>query len=314
MATTQLDDIKIIRSFLTAANTGSFTKAAEALSLTPSAVSKNVSALEKSLGVRLFNRTTRSLSLTAEGLEYSRQAQAALDLLLQAGESLRFANAEPVGKVRISLPVDIGHLYVIPFLEDFKAKHPQINFELDFENRIIDFVSDGFDFVIRGGTITDTSLIARRLGKMELSLMASPKYLAARGTPQSPADFSKHDFILRKFASGKIVYPQIKQEDGAGYIAHEVPNPFLLVSDPYACIIAALSSIGITYNAKHLAKEFLATGQLVEIMPEQNYSGHFELTIQYPHRSYLAPRVRLVIDYLVQRFAEVAELHQDGKK
>lgn len=189
-----------LTSFLEAASAGSFTAAAARLGLSPAAVSKNVIKLEAELGVRLFNRHTRRIRLTPEGEAFAEQARAALRALDDALAGVREAQAEPSGKVRISVGAAFGRQHVMPALPALLARHPRLEIELTLDNRNIDLVAEGYDIGIRGGVVRDSSLVSRFV--CALALVASPDYLARRGMPQTAAELAGHECIGVRFASG----------------------------------------------------------------------------------------------------------------
>lgn len=197
-------DLRALNTFLHAAKHGSFTAAAQRLDLTPAAVSKSVAGLEQSLGVRLFQRATRSLHLTAEGERFFAQAQAALNLLEQAADSVR-GGSGVAGVVRISVSNIIGRHLLMPHVAELLERYPDLRLEIDFEDRVIDFVQAGYDLVLRGGTIADSSLVSRLIAPLRICLAASPDYLARHGTPHHIDDLPAHRLIMRHFLGGKLM-------------------------------------------------------------------------------------------------------------
>lgn len=297
------DELRTIVSFIQASQAGSFTQAAEVLGLTPAAVSKNVSTLEKSLGVRLFNRTTRSLSLTNEGRQFAEQAKIAVELLTQASENLRQANIAPQGKVKISLPPSIGRLYVVPHLGELQQRYPQIQLELDFDNRVIDFVQDGFDLVIRGGTIQDSTLISRKIAVMRQSIVASPNYLAQKGIPNRPEQLRQHQLLVRRFSSGKLVPWYFRQADGS-LAPLELSQPSLVSTDIEVLADATQQGLGIAQLPNYIAHALIAQGKLQALLKDCHHSEPYELVLQYPHRALLAPRVKAVAEFLLEKLSQ----------
>ncbi|STZ75429.1 LysR family transcriptional regulator [Bergeriella denitrificans] len=293
--------LKHIAAFVQTAHSGSFTAAAEQQNVSPAAVSKSVGILEQSLGVRLFNRTTRSLSLTAEGEEFLNQVRPALEMLEAAADTLKAAQSTPVGKVRISLPAVIGRHLIMPLLPELHRRYPNIQLELDFNDRVIDFVKDGYDLVIRGGVIEESSLIARPLMTMTTTLVAAAGYLEHNGMPQSAADLVKHSLIARRFPNGK--YQLWHFQNGQTI---EPEQAVLTCSDPEAVLEAALQGLGVAEAADYLAQPYLDGGRLQRVLPDVYQKNAFPLVLQYPHRTQLAPRVKAVADFLVEAFQKSA--------
>jgi DNA-binding transcriptional LysR family regulator len=300
-------------AFTQAARHGSFTAAARALGITPAAISKSVAALESSLGVRLMNRTTRSLSLTAEGAQFLAQANTALDTLDQAMENLTSSPANPSGLVRMSVPNVIGRRLIMPALPALLERHPALSVELDFDDRIVDFVQEGYDLVVRGGNTPDSSMISLPLGPLRLGLLASPGYLQKHGVPRHPLELSQHRLITRRFLGGRLSPWKFHQPDGEVYL-HEPVGSALTLSDPDAMVQAALAGLGIAEAGIYLALPYLQSGELKLVLNDSHDPGPFQLMLQYPHRSFLAPRVRATADFLIDALRSNENLHADQEK
>ena len=297
-------DFKILNAFIQTARHGSFTAAAQALGLTPAAVSKSVGQLEQSLNVRLFSRTTRSLSLTAEGDYFLCQAETALALLQQAAERIGGSEAQYVGSVRLSVSNVIGRNLVLPCLKTLQQRYPQLDIELDFEDKIIDFVKDGFDLVIRGGHIPDSSMISRALAPLHLCLAASPGYLAQYGIPRRVEDLPQHRLIARRFVSGKYS-PWYFRQDGA-LLPFEAARRVLTFSDPEACALAALDGSGIAEIPIYLALPHLQAGRLKVLLGDCHHVGDYRLVLQYAHRNL---PLRVVAEHLFAHLSQHPGLH-----
>src|SRR5687767_4913992 len=177
-------------AFVEAATTGSLTAAAERLEVTPAAVSKSLARLEAQLGVRLLNRSTRRLSLTAEGAGFLAKARLALRALDDAVDEVSQAARVPAGRVRISVGIAFGRRWVLPLLPVLTRQHPALSIELDLDNRPVDLVAEGFDIGIRGAVLEDSSLVARRVCRLPVVLVASPAYLKQAGVPVSVDELS----------------------------------------------------------------------------------------------------------------------------
>ena len=186
-----LKNVQGLVSFVESATGGSFTAAASRLGVTPAAVGKNVARLEGELGVRLFNRTTRRLSLTDEGKAFLAEAGDALRRLEDAVDNVTLAATEPSGRVRISCSTSFGRRFVLPLLSDIARRHPKLDLELVLDNRIVDMLAEGFDIAVRGGTLGDSSLVAKHVCRLYSVLVASPAYLRRHGVPASPADLDR---------------------------------------------------------------------------------------------------------------------------
>ena len=277
------------------ADVGSFSEAARQLNLTPAAVGKSIGLLEQRLGVRLFNRTTRQLSLTPEGERVVERARAALHALDEASAVAR-PEAEVSGLVRISCGAGYGRQFVLPIVARILDLHPQLRIELSLSDQMVDLVKEGFDIGIRGGSEPPQGMVARRISKVATALVATPSYLRVHGTPQDWTELLQHRRIGLRFASGRMSQWHFK----VGSRLHTLDErPTLLLSAPEVVVDAALLHQGIAQVAQHHAKEGLHTGALVSLLKHQHLARPVDISIFYPHRSGLAPRVRTVVDLLV---------------
>jgi DNA-binding transcriptional LysR family regulator len=302
----KMRNLQGLTSFLEAASAGSFTAAAERLELSPAAVSKNVIKLETELGVRLFNRHTRRIRLTPEGAAFADQAREALRALDNALNGVREAQAEPSGRVRISVGISFGRRYVLPALPALMARYPKLEIELSLDNRAVDLVAEGFDIGIRGGRIRDSSLVARRVARLPLLLLASPAYLARRGTPTTLDELAQHELIGVRFPNGVDVWP-MRPSPGQPAVDW-TPPARLFVSDPEAQLDLALAGAGIIQVALHHAAADLAAGRLLRVLADLHDPDEREIVLHYPHRQFLSPRVRVVVDALLAHFAGIEVL------
>lgn len=294
-------------SFVEIASVGSLAAAADLLNITPAAVSKGLTSLERQLGVRLIHRSTRRLSLTAEGVVFLDKAKTALRLLDEAVAEVSQSVEVPVGLVRISVGSGFGRRWVLPALPPLLAKYPQLTIEIDLENRPVDLIATGFDIGIRGGFIEDSSLVARRICALPVALFASPAYLREAGVPAHPNDFAEHRCISLRSATG--TEPEWVFWNGRRSPVKFKPRRRLTTSDPETLLDLALSGAGIVQAGLYNAVPYLRTGRLKLLMPDIHDSGKREFVVHYPHRRYLAPRVRVVVDALLAHFAKLRELH-----
>lgn len=301
--------VKAIYSFITAADAGSFAAAGRVLGITSAAVSKNVAILEKSLGVRLFNRTTRTLKLTEEGTAFLHEARMALSALDAAIDNVAAQRSEPHGRVKISTSVAIGQGQLMPLIPALLAQHKGLSIAVDFDDRVVDLVRDGYDLALRGGRIHDSALISRRVCQLNSVLVASTDYLGRHGVPRSLQELRAHDVIARRFLSGAVDPWNFIAPDGSMMTLDPADNAILTLSAPEAIVAAALGGVGIAQAAVHLAWEHLLSGKLKVVMHEQHHPGTYEMVLQYPHRALIAPRVRVTVDYLLEAFAANQALH-----
>ena len=300
--------VRAILSFIQVADGGSFAAAARSLGISAAAVSKNVAGLERALGVRLMNRTTRTMTLTAEGEGFLAQARIGLQALDAAVEQVVTQRAGPSGRVRMSSSVAFARDQVVPALPGLLARYPALSVEVDFDDQKIDLVKDGYDLALRGGNIVDSGLISRPICRLNMALVASPAYLARAGIPRTPEDLAKHQLISRRFLRGAISKWCFRMPDGS-LLAFDPPSPAVTMSSPEALVQAALSGMGIAQAGVHHAWPHLQRGDLVVVLGHCHHPGDYEMVMQYPHRALLAPRVRAVIDHLLDVFSKDAALH-----
>lgn len=300
--------VRAILSFVQAADAGSFAAAARALGISSAAVSKNVASLEQALGVRLMNRTTRTLSLTDEGAAFLKQARVALEALDSAVDSLAAQRGETSGHVRISTSAAFGRDQILPALPGLMSRYPALSVEVDFDDRIIDLVGDGYDLAIRGGHVADSALVSRPICRLNLALVASPAYLAREGVPHSPADLQHHRLIVRRFLGGKVSPWNFRAADGT-MTTLDVDHAQTTLSAPEAMAQAACLGLGIAQVGVHHAWRHLVAGTLKILLLGVHDAGSYEMVMQFPHRALMAPRVRATIDYLLAAFAQDEALH-----
>ena len=300
--------VRAILSFVQAADAGSFAAAGRALGISSAAVSKNVASLEQVVGLRLMNRTTRTLNLTDEGKVFLKQARIALDALDAATDTLAANRFETSGHVRISTSAAFGRDYLIPALPGLLTQHPALSAEVDFDDRVIDLVRDGYDLAIRGGHIADSALVSRPVCRLNMILVASPAYLAREGIPSSPQALQRHKLIVRRFLGGKVSPWSFKDTDG-GITTLDIDNPALTMSAPEALTQAANLGLGIAQVGVHQAWNHLVAGRLKVLLLGRHDPGNYEMVMVYPHRALIAPRVRVTVEYLLATFAQDEALH-----
>ena len=281
------------------AEAGSFAKAARTLGLTPAAVGKNVGKLEQSLGVRLFQRTTRSLALTEEGSRFLDDARGGLALLQSAVANLATAGGQPAGTLKVSLGTVYVRNYLITSLPKFLAAHPGVTLDFHFDNHPVDLVRDGFDAALGGGFELPPGVMARRLAPAHRVLVASPSF--ARGARvTTPADLVSHPGILvRSPRTGRV--PNLPLRNAAGAEEPVTLQPRTLMTDPDACCQAAMLSMGIALASMPQAFPYLADGRLVRILPDWHVdAGH--VSVYFPAQKLLPAKTRAFVDFVADAF------------
>lgn len=282
--------------FVAVAEAGSFANAAEKLHLTRSAISKIISRLEERLGVMLFLRTTRSQSLTDEGVLFYEHCRQALATINSAETLLESGKVQASGRLRVSMPVLFGHLCIAPLLTELAQQHPQLTLELSFSDRRVDLIDEGFDLAIRIGALPDSnSLVGRQLGQHGMTLCASPAYLRRCGEPQTLSELGQHQAVGYLHA-GTLQQWQLK--DAGGSLQEIKPQARIMMDDMQAITDAAVSGAGVVWLPYWLAREHLAEGRLVAVMRDYD-SVDFPVNAVWPHAAYQPLKVRLAVDQLL---------------
>ena len=301
MPRTNLNDILI---FMAVVDAGSFIAGGQAMGLSRSAAGKAVIRLEDRLGVRLLNRTTRTLSLTDEGRMFYERGLQILASVDEAEASVAGQNSAPRGVLRLTVPDAFGRLVVLPLLEKYLRAWPDIQVEVSFTDRLADIVEEGFDLAIRiGATATDTRLVSRVIATYKARLCASPSYLAERGEPRDVDDLAVHDCLI--FAGRSQRQGWRFRGEGGSWIKAQGRSRLRLDSAE-AIRDAALAGLGIALLPDFLVTDDLAAGRLRQILADLETDDAKIVTL-YPDKRLLEPRVRRFIDLLVE------ELGRQGK-
>ncbi len=290
-----MDSISALLAFVRTAEAGSIVGAARVLGLSASAVGKRIARLEQELGTRLFQRTTRRVHLTDEGELLLQRCRRALDELSEAQADLAQRQHAPSGLLRIGLPT-IGYRFLLPVLPGFQQRYPQVQMELDFNDRLVDVVNEGLDAVIRSGMLADSSLVARRLGTFRFLICASPQYLQARGTPQRLADLQRLAAIRFRFpTSGKLQPWNLPgHADAAAGM-----TTCMTCNNMEALLSATIGGMGVGWMPDFLVATALADGRLQEVLPALPRQ-HGQFSLLWPGNRQPSARLRVFIDYLVE--------------
>ena len=295
-----MDTLNCIECFVRSAEAGSFAEAARRLGLTPAAVGKNVARLEAELKVRLFQRSTRSLSLTEAGERFLLDAAGGLSDLQAAMANLSRLRGQPAGVLKVSMGNAFGRYYVMPLLPEFLTRYPDVQPDFHFDNRPVDLIAEGFDAAIGGGFEMSPGVVARELAPAHRVLLASPAYLAEHGEPRSPAELAGHAGILiRSPQTGRIRPWLLRNREG-----QQAPIDLqvrMTLGDPEASCQAALMSLGICLVSTPHALPHLDSGALRRVLPDW-YVDTGIVSIHFAAQKLLPHKTRVFIDFIVEQF------------
>ncbi|MBW3500629.1 LysR family transcriptional regulator [Janthinobacterium sp. NKUCC08_JDC] len=288
-----MDNLAGFTAFVQAAETRSFVAAGRVLGISASAVGKSIARLEERLGVRLFHRSTRSIALTSEGTVFLERCRRILGEIEAAELELSNSKSAPQGRLRVSLP-QVGSL-LNPVLAAFARAYPLVELDLDFSDRRVDVIEEGYDAVVRAGESADSRLMSRQLGQFQLQLVAAPAYLAQHGTPLLPADLAQHTCLLYKFpSSGKVEAWPLPEWPAL----HAAGLPALLHCNNVDTLLHfAESGLGIAALPDFAVRAALAAGRLQPVLDaHRQHDGAFR--ILWPSSRHLTPKLRAFIDFL----------------
>lgn len=293
-----MDRIDAMKAFVTVANEGSFTKAADRLGLSNQLVSKYVSQLEEHLGVRLLNRTTRRVQLTEAGRQCLQYTQGILESIQDMEGQLGSMHSEAQGQLHISAPVSFSTLHLAPMIGDFQRAHPAVRIDLELNDRKVDLVEENFDIALRIGRLQSSSLVARQIAPIRLVVCASPSYLKQNGTPTTPSDLRPEHYLHYSFM----------EYDGSGSPLMEVlransrsRNNRLICNNGEVLVKSAIAGEGYVLQPTFMTGEAIKQGLLEVILPEYA-PPPLALYAVYPHRKLLATKLRAFIDFMANYF------------
>ena len=285
--------------FSAVVDASSFVAAADSLGMSKAAVSRYVSELEQRLGVRLMHRTTRKLSLTPEGEVFLARCRDILASIESSEAEISTRSVTASGLLKVSVPVSFVIRHLAPLWSEFLSDHPQVTLDVQLADRVIDLVDEGFDLAVRIARLPDSSLISRQLASTRLVLCAAPSYLKRRGTPAHPSELAQHDVLG---------YSLMAMGDQWQFTGPEGPvsvkvRPRMWTNNGDSCVAAALQGSGIQLQPTFLIDDELASGQLVEILP-QFRSVELGIYAVYPSRKFVLPKVRAMVEFLANELGQ----------
>ncbi|MFA0997501.1 MULTISPECIES: LysR family transcriptional regulator [Pseudomonas syringae group] len=307
-----MDRFDAMQAFARVVETGSFTKAAGTLHMSKTSVTQLVQQLEARLRVRLLNRTTRKVNVTADGAVYYERVVRLLADMDDAETSLSSAASLPRGRLRVDVPSPLASMLLMPAMPAFHARYPDIQIDMGVSDRIVDLIGENVDCVVRGGEITDQSLMARHVGDLQLGVYAAPGYLQRMGTPAHPLDLenSSHRIVGYLWARTGKALPYAMHRDGEQV---RVQGRYTLtVDDGNAYIAAGLAGMGILWLPDYMARPHLARGELVPLFQDWQLDS-MPMYVAFPPNRHVSIKVRVFIDWVIELMAEHAPVGERGR-
>lgn len=294
-------DLNSIAIFAQVVECGSFTQAAEALDLTKSTVSRKVADLEQHLGVRLLTRSTRHLVLTPEGENYYQSCSQMLEIMEQAELEVT-ANQDLIrGRINVVMPVEMGQQVMGGYIHDFLKLYPNVTIHLELSNREVDIIAEGIDLYAQVGEVSDSSMVARQFHISRRVMVASPQYLEQYGEIHTPADLKPPHHQVRVYNKA-VKLPNWQLARDGEEVTVELPYK-LRVNSITSSLMACVDGLGIALLPEFICREHFAAGRLVRLLPEWEVPTA-PVSFVYPQRKLIPKRLRVLIDYLIERFEQ----------
>lgn len=292
-----MDTLDGMRTLVTVINEGSFTRAAERLSMSPQLVSKYIGQLEARLGTRLLNRSTRRLSITEAGQAYFERCTHILAEIDELEDAVGDMSVTARGTLRINAPMSFGEQHLTPAVSAYQRKHAEVRVDMTLDDRVVDVVSEGFDLAIRIGELSDSALVARPLAPVNLVVCAAPDYLSEHGIPESPDDLVRHSCLGYAYWSGRDHW---RFEADGRQLDVQVDGR-LRANNGTALRRAAVAGSGLILQPTFIVGDDLRDGRLVRVLTEFTIKP-LALYAVYAHRQYLSSKVRTFVDFLPEHF------------
>ena len=297
-----MDRFDAMKAFVRVVETGSFTKAAATLGMSRTTVTQLVQQLEARLRLKLLNRTTRKVNVTADGAAYYERIVQVLDTLEEIETSLPQAAALPRGQLRIDVPSPLAALLLVPALPRFHALYPDIVLDMGASDRMVDVIGDNVDCVIRGGELADQSLMARKIADLQLGVYAAPSYLARLGTPLHPLELqdSAHRIVRCRWARAGNGFPYVMRHEGKSV---RIDGQHVLsIDDGNAYLAAGVAGLGVLWLPDYMARLHVARGELLPLFEEWTVDA-MPLFLAYPPNRHVSKKLRVFIDWVVELMA-----------
>lgn len=291
--------------FVKVVETGSFSATALLLHMSPSAVSKLVSRIEKRLGVQLFKRSTRSMTLTSEGRAFYESCVRILQDIDEAELSVSQGFAQVRGLLRVNVSLPLGQHYLLPLLPEFHRLYPDVTVDISLSDAKVELQRDEVDVAIRMGRLNDLSYRARHLGRSRKVVVAAPGYLERHGTPREPSDLARHRCLGFNFRRAPDEWPFLVD----GKLVHLAVQGGMLTNNGETLRQLALDGLGVARLGMFHVYDDIRRGALVELLPRHNAGDVEEITVIFLNQKHVPPRVRAFIDFVVERLAPVLAIH-----
>lgn len=289
-------DTKAIELFLKVVALGAIGRAGEAFGLSPTAATQRIQNLEHSLGVRLFHRTTRSVSLTTDGELFVEHARRIVADIEDARAAVGKASGRVSGFLRVAAPASFGQKYIAPVVGEFLSRHPDLRMQLELSDNLVAIGEQGFDMAIRSGKRADSSLIAERLAPLHRLVVAAPSYIVRRGAPTEPGQIAGHDCLIHS----SLREWRLAEADGS--VRTLRPAGLFETNDHDALTAALLSGLGIAMKSSWDVGSLIADGRLVRLLADCSFTPETSMWAVYPSARLIPPRVRLFVDHLKASF------------
>jgi DNA-binding transcriptional LysR family regulator len=307
-----MDRFDAMTAFVRVVEAGSFTKAADTLNVSRTSVTQLVQQLEARLRVRLLNRTTRKVNVTADGAAYYERVVRLLADLDDTEAGLSHASAQPKGKLKVDVPSPLARMILMPALPAFHARYPELQIDMGVSDRTIDLIGENVDCVIRGGELGDLSLQARHVGDLRLGLYAAPAYLARCVPPGPPADpreleHGAHRIVGFLWGRTGKTYPVVLRRDGETLTIEG--RYVVAVDDGNAYLAAGLAGMGVLWLPHYMAKPHVASGELLPLLEDWRLDP-MPLHVAYPRNRYVSTRLRVFIDWVADLMTEHAPIER----
>lgn len=298
-----METLANLESFIRSAECGSFSAAARRLGVTPAAISRNVANLERGLGVRLFQRSTRSLTLTEDGERFLKSVSDGVQSIQSAIAQVTAQAGRPAGVLKVSMPSTFGHDHVMPMLPAFLARYPDVQLDLGFENRQVDLIGEGFDAAIGGGMELPAGIVARRLAPLHVIAVASPDYMRGRPPPQAPQELAALDGLsMRSALTGRVRVWRMRNREGVETTLEHKAS--IAANDPEALCRAALMGLGVAMIAVPYVERHLESGALLRLAPDW-YADIGAISLYFAGQKLLPAKTRAFIDHVIAGFKEL---------